>query len=120
MSRFHKLVLEDVIAEAAEEVKNDDDDLMILEDIRQKPPIEHCRGYWIEISDWEGTEGLIVGVDMDTRVMIVEYGDILTPIEYEISYDSRDIVKWYRMATGTEQRRSVWAAIKIQSIVRAR
>jgi hypothetical protein len=93
---------------------------MILEEIREKPPIEHCRGYWIEIFDWPGAEGLIVGVDLDTRIMIVEYGDTTNPVEYEMSYDSRDIVKWYRMASRAEQIRSVLAATKIQSIVRGR
>jgi hypothetical protein len=93
---------------------------MILRTV-PKPPLESCRGYWIEMDEdqagnsfSEGREGLIEGVDYKTKVMIVDFGSKEIPEEYEVDYDSVHIKQWFKMTSRREQNLIVSAAIKLQ------
>ena len=108
----------------------DPNEYMILRKVL-KPPLLSCRGYWIEIEDdptylddsnvrMAGREGLIEGVDYDTGMMIVDFGDREHPEEYEVDYNSEHIVTWFKMSTRREQNKIVDAALRLQLWIRRR
>jgi hypothetical protein len=108
---------------AEEEQEEDADDVMILRSV-PKPPLEECRGYWVEVDEDQLSggrggedfvrEGLIEGVDIATKLLIVDFGNRDSPEEYEVEYDSEHIKQWFLMTSRREQDRIVRAALRIQ------
>jgi hypothetical protein len=104
------------------EQEEDGDDVMILRSV-PKPSLEECRGYWVEVDEDRLTgsesgdfirEGLIEGVDLATKILIVDFGTKDSPEEYEVQYDSEHIKQWFLMTSRREQDRIVSAALRIQ------
>lgn len=95
----------------------DNDDVMILREIRSPEFISEALGKWVTLNDRED-EGLVEDIDIGKNMLVVLFGDVNEGEEYEVSFESSDIVMWYKMSSKEQQEKEENAARVVQKAIR--
>ena len=95
----------------------DDDAVIVLHKVMRPENISGAIGKWISLVDRED-EGLVEDIDAVKHTLIVLFGELDDREEYEIPFNSPDIVEWYHMSSKELQEKEEKAANLIQRAMR--